>query len=131
MIFCLKKAVLPVAMAFCAINASATTYTQTVPGHNGPMTVKVDIDKGRITAVEIVEHNETIGVGTKAIETLPAKIVNSNSTKVDAVTGASITSKGIFLAVKQAVEASQGKKSAKLSSSLVLTRHKHMVITAT
>ena len=88
MSFTLKKIVLPVTLAFCAISASAATYTQTVPGHNGPMTVKVAIDSGKITAVEVVKHNETPGVGTKAIETLPAKIVKANSTKVDAVTGA-------------------------------------------
>lgn len=35
MSFTLKKIVLPVTMAFCAISASAATYTQTVPGHNG------------------------------------------------------------------------------------------------
>ena len=48
MSFTLKKIVLPVTMAFCAISASAATYTQTVPGHNGPMTVKVAIDSGKI-----------------------------------------------------------------------------------
>ena len=100
-------------MAFCAISASAATYTQTVPGHNGPMTVKVAIDSGKITAVEVVKHNETPGVGTKAIETLPAKIVKANSTKVDAVTGASVSSKGILMAVNQALDASQGKKVGK------------------
>lgn len=113
MSFTLKKIVLPVTMAFCAISASAATYTQTVPGHNGPMTVKVAIDSGKITAVEVVKHNETPGVGTKAIETLPAKIVKANSTKVDAVTGASVSSKGILMAVNQALDASQGKKVGK------------------
>ena len=113
MSFTLKKIVLPVTMAFCAISASAATYTQTVPGHNGPMTVKVAIDSGKITAVEVVKHNETPGVGTKAIETLPAKIIKANSTKVDAVTGASVSSKGILMAVNQALDASQGKKVGK------------------
>ena len=77
------------------------------------MTVKVAIDSGKITAVEVVKHNETPGVGTKAIETLPAKIVKANSTKVDAVTGASVSSKGILMAVNQALDASQGKKVGK------------------
>ena len=109
----LKKIVLPVTMAFCAMSATAATYTQTVPGHNGPMTVKVAIDNGKITAVEVVKHSETAGVGTKAIEALPAKIVKANSTKVDVVTGASVSSKGILMAVNQAVDASQGKKVGK------------------
>ena len=105
----LKKIVLPVTMAFCAMSATAATYTQTVPGHNGPMTVKVAIDNGKITAVEVVKHSETAGVGTKAIEALPAKIVKANSTKVNVVTGASVSSKGILMAVNQAIDASQGK----------------------
>lgn len=35
MSFTLKKIVLPVTLAFCAISASAATYTQTVPGSDG------------------------------------------------------------------------------------------------
>ena len=36
MSFTLKKIVLPVTMAFCAISASAATYTQTVPDRGPP-----------------------------------------------------------------------------------------------
>lgn len=107
--FCLKKSVLSVALALCAASASAGIYTQTVSGHNGPMVVKVGIDQGKIVSVEIVQHTETPGVGTQAIEALPAKIIEANSAQVDAVTGASVTSKGIMAAVRYAMDASEGK----------------------
>lgn len=118
----LKKIVLPVTMAFCAMSATAATYTQTVPGHNGPMTVKVAIDNGKITAVEVVKHSETAGVGTKAIEALPAKIVKANSTKVDVVTGASVSSKGILRLSTKPSMPLRVRRSARPSSSPVRTK---------
>lgn len=111
--FSLKRIVLPTALAFCALSASAATYTQVVPGHNGPMTVKVGIDSGRVVSIEVVKHSETDGVGTKAIEALPAAILKAGSTKVDVVTGASVTSKGILTAVNQAIDQANGKKLGK------------------
>lgn len=93
----LKKCVIPVGLALRAMGATAAVYTQTVAGHNGPMTVNVTVDKGAVTAVEVVKHQETQGVGSRAVEQLPAKIVKAHSTKVDALTGATVSSKAILI----------------------------------
>ncbi len=72
-------------------------------GMGGELTVKVTVVDGTIKAVEVVSHKETDGIGTMAIETLPAQIVEKNSTEVDTVSGATITSNAIIEAVNDAL----------------------------
>lgn len=70
--------------------------------------VKVVVKGGKITEVNIVEQKETEGVGSEAVERLPALIVKAQSTNIDTVTGASKTTAAIKEAVDQAL--SQAKK---------------------
>ena len=77
------------------------TYTATGKGISGDVPVTVEIGDGRIISVAVGENSETQGIGSKAIEQLPALIVEANGTEgVDGVSGASITSKAIFSAVE-------------------------------
>ncbi|MDD7584966.1 MAG: FMN-binding protein, partial [Coriobacteriaceae bacterium] len=69
------------------------------------MTVK----GGKIAEVTVGDNSETQGIGSKAIEQLPEAIVAANGTEgVDAVSGASVTSKAIFTAVDEALEQAKG-----------------------
>ena len=84
--------------------ASATfadgTYESAGRGIGGEVPVTVTIEGGVITAVEVGENSETQGIGSNAIEQLPAKIVEANGTTgVEVVSGASMTSNAIFDAV--------------------------------
>ena len=79
-------------------------YTATVDGQEGEMTVKVTIANGAITAVEIVENHETQSVAGKALEEIPAKIVENNSCNVDGTAGATLTSGRIMDAVSKCLE---------------------------
>lgn len=72
-------------------------------GMGRDLTVKVTAEGGVIKAVEVISHSETPGIGTKAIETVPAAIVAANSTEVDTIAGATITSKAIISAVNAAM----------------------------
>lgn len=78
------------------------TYTAVAMGM-GEITVTVTVDEEKILSVTIEGPNETEGVGSHAVEELPAKIVAANSTQVDGVSGATITSDAIKLAVKDAL----------------------------
>ena len=69
----------------------------------GQAIVKVTLDGSTITAVEVVEHHETAGIGTPAIETIPGAIVEANSPDVDAVTGCTMSSRAIIDATKDAL----------------------------
>ena len=55
-------------------------YEGTAKGVGGEVTVSVTLTDGVITAVEAVGENETPGVGSLAIEELPAAIVAAGST---------------------------------------------------
>ena len=45
-------------------------------------------------------HNETAGIGSKAIDELPGMIVAAQSADVDVIGGASVTSNALIKAVK-------------------------------
>lgn len=60
-------------------------------------------DEGRIENVEILKQTESDDYGLKAIKELPKKIVEENSYDVDAVSGASQTSRAIKEAVKDSL----------------------------
>ena len=77
------------------------TYTATVDGQSGPMTVVTTIEGGKIAAVEVTENNETPTIAAAALESIPAKIVETNSVDVDGVSGASLTSGRIMKAVAE------------------------------
>jgi major membrane immunogen (membrane-anchored lipoprotein) len=73
-------------------------------GYGGEVTVTVTVDGDDIVSVEAVGEKETQGVGSKAIEELPDKIEDADSTDVEVVTGATVTSNAIKEAVDKALE---------------------------
>lgn len=80
------------------------TYEGSGKGIGGTVPVTVTISGGAITEVVVGENSETQGIGSKAIEQLPAKIVEAGGVDgVDGVSGASVTSKAIFTAVEDAL----------------------------
>ncbi|WP_018306546.1 FMN-binding protein [Desulfitobacterium hafniense] len=70
--------------------------------------VSVTIKDDKITDVTVTENGETEGVGSRAIDELPGKIVEAQSTEVEAISGASLSSAAIKEAVDLALE--QAKK---------------------
>ena len=83
--------------------AAAEQHTGTAQGYGGPLTVSVTMNGTDITAVEVTSHQETEGVGTRAIDVLPDMIVRADSVSVDSVSGATVTSEAIKAAVSQAI----------------------------
>ena len=87
------------------VGAFAEDYTASAPGMGGDVPVTVTYEDGRITAVTVGENNETPGIGDKAVEALPARIVEEQSLTVDAVAGATVTSEAILAAAEAALTA--------------------------
>ena len=77
------------------------TYTATETGYNTevPMEVSVTVSKDKIEKIEVTKHEETDGIGSAVIEKMPEKIIEAQSTEVDAFTGATETSKALIAAV--------------------------------
>jgi len=78
--------------------------TGTAKGYGGEVTVTVTVDGDDIVSVKAVGEKETEGVGSKAIDELPGKIEEADSTDVDAVAGATVTSNAIKEAVDKALK---------------------------
>jgi fumarate reductase flavoprotein subunit len=72
-------------------------------GIDGDVVVQVEADAATIYAVEVLEQNETPGIGSVAVEKLPGAIVAANSIAVDGIAGATVTSDAIKNAIRQAL----------------------------
>lgn len=81
------------------------TLEGTAKGFGGEVKVSVVMDGDDIVEVIAVGDSETNGIGSNAIEQLPAKIAEADSTEVEVVSGATITSNAIIEAVNTALAA--------------------------
>ena len=79
------------------------TYTGKGAGINGEIEVEVTVTENEITNVKVLSHNETPGVSDLALEDIPANIVEHQSLGVDAVAGATYSSKGVLEAAANAL----------------------------
>lgn len=79
------------------------TYTGIGAGMHSAIKVEVVVEGGKIAKVTILEQDETVGIADPAFEQIPAAIVAANSTEVDVVAHATLTSNGIIEAVNNAL----------------------------
>jgi uncharacterized protein with FMN-binding domain len=79
------------------------TYQGKAEGLHSDIAVTVTVEKGRIAKVAIDQQGETAGVSDLAFTRIPEEIVKAQTTKVDAVAGASVSSKAIMAAVEDAL----------------------------
>lgn len=87
----------------CSKKYDDGTYAGTAKGRNGDIAVSVTVAGGKISSVVVTKHEETPGISDAAITDIPAAIVKAQSTKVDAVSGATVTSEAIKKAVDNAL----------------------------
>ena len=87
-------------------------YTATEKGFGGDVTLTVTVSRGKIKDVEIVGDGETPSVGQAAIPRLAEAIKESQSADIDAVSGASFTSKAVISAAGQALARARGEAAA-------------------
>jgi uncharacterized protein with FMN-binding domain len=83
---------------------SPGTYIVTANGFEGPFTVLVTVGPYTITHIATDEVNESINVGQPAIPILIDRILKAQTTAVDSVSGASITSTALKTAVNKALQ---------------------------
>lgn len=90
-----------------ATSSSSNTYTGSAEGKNGTVTVEVVYEDDTIKSVTVTEQEETEGIADPALEQIPEAIVEANSTDVEAVSGATVTSEAIKEAVNAALESAK------------------------
>ncbi|MBQ7544980.1 MAG: FAD-dependent oxidoreductase, partial [Synergistaceae bacterium] len=79
------------------------TYTATVTGHNGPLTVTMTFSEKEILSIE-TKDVESPGIGISAIEILTKEILSNQSLACDAISGATVTSGAFMAAVRECVK---------------------------
>lgn len=104
-------------------------YSGEASGYQGPLKVEVTVENEKITNIKVFENDETIGIGSKALEAIPARIVEHQSVSVDVLTGATSSSKAVLVAVSNALEAA-GADMAKYSVKPEVVKGEDQVIDA-
>ena len=103
--------ILVLSMAGCGSSETAIytagTYEGTAKGHNGDITVSVKVDETKITEITVGTHAETAGISDPAFEQVIAAVVEKQTTEVDSVSGATITSDAIKVAIDAALTAAK------------------------
>lgn len=100
------------------IDAADGTYVGEADGFGGKIVAEVTIAGGAITDVKVTGDSETEGLGSVAVEKLPGKILAAQSLEVDTVSGATVSSKAVLLAVTNAL-AEAGIDAASLTGTAV------------
>ena len=95
--------VMMMTMAGCSSEGGSKTYTATAKGFAGDVTVEVTVNGDKIEDVKATGENETDGIGSVALETLPKEIVEKQSVKIDVVATATMTSNAILEAATAAL----------------------------
>jgi urocanate reductase len=78
-------------------------YEGTAAGCRGPIRVRVRMNGSSIMDIAVVDSSEDRFVGEAAMEELIDLVIECNSTDVDVISGATVTSKGFLEAVNNAI----------------------------
>ncbi len=91
-------------MAAVAVTGVCETLTGEADGFGGAIQAVVTVEDGKITALELTGKDETPAIGGAALEPLKEAILAAGTVDgVEAVSGATWTSNGVFEAVRSAM----------------------------
>jgi len=82
---------------------SEAVFEGAAMGYRGIIRVRVGLYQGTITEITVVESYEDRNVGEAAIEELTDLVLMYNTTELDAVSGATESSRGFLEAVRRAI----------------------------
>ena len=80
----------------------AGTYEVTAQGNNGDIRLSVTFSDSCITDIQVLEQHETPHIGDIVFDELIPQIIKANGTGVDAMTGATVTSRALMKGVAEA-----------------------------
>ena len=90
-----------------AANLKDGVYTGSGSGFSGTITVQVTVAGGKITAIQIVSSSDDAAYLNRAQAVIPS-VIAAQSTSVDTVSGATYSSKGILMAIHNALVQATG-----------------------
>jgi fumarate reductase flavoprotein subunit len=90
-----------------AIDVADGVHRGSAAGFGGELVLDVTVEGGRITAIEVVESSETPFIADAAFKELIPAIIETQG-PVDAVSGATFTSRAVEEAVRDALSIKEG-----------------------
>lgn len=82
------------------------TYEGKAVGYGGDIKVSVEVDEKSIKNVKVSEHKETSMISDMAIQELPKRIVDAQSTGLDTISGCTFSSMAVLSATNEALKQS-------------------------
>lgn len=89
-----------------SVSMKAGTYTASAWGFNKayPLNVEVSVTEDKIESITVTENGETKPILQNVIDLLIPRMIENQSVKVDAITGATTSSNGILMAVEDCLK---------------------------
>jgi len=89
----------------CATPGRAPTgvFTGSAPGHGGTMLVEVELSRGTIRRIDVVQHNETRFFYEVPFQRIIGSILNDGNLNVDNVAGATLSSMALRASITDAL----------------------------
>ena len=84
------------------------TYEAEASGHNGKLKLAVTFDDNKIEKIDIIESSETGAITDVAFPKIFDRIIDHQSSNVDGVTGATVTSNAVKQIVAKAIDEANG-----------------------
>jgi fumarate reductase flavoprotein subunit len=78
-------------------------YEGAAMGYRGIIRVRVGMEGGAISEITVVESSEDDAVGGAAMEELADQVLMYNTTELDAISGATESSRGFLAAIENAI----------------------------
>lgn len=91
-----------------SISFNPGTYTGVAEGMGGEIHVEVVFSENRIESIEVIEDNETSGIGEQVFAQMPEQLLEYQSLDVDIISGATVSSVGLRLAIEDAIQQAEG-----------------------
>lgn len=86
-----------------AVTFKAGTYTAEAEGKFAPVKLEVTLDSAKILKINVLDHNESQGVGDEAFKKISTKIIDGQTLAVDTVSGATLSSNAMLEAVEKCI----------------------------
>ncbi|MEG2353106.1 MAG: FMN-binding protein [Clostridium sp.] len=88
-------------------NCKNGEYEGVGKGNNGDIKVKVEVNNGKISKIDVIEQIESTAMWREVKENLIPQILEENSLKVDTISGATKSTNGVIEAITKALESSK------------------------
>lgn len=89
------------------------SFEAVATGHNGEIKLSVTFNGNKIEAIDVKESSETPVVADTGFEEIIARILEHQTSNVDTITGATVTSNAVKSAVSKAIDEANGSEEFK------------------